>query len=88
MKTINDPAFVKELQKQFPVIDNKVYNKQIYYPLEGYLFPAKYEFDEKQPDVKAVITKMVQKTQRVMDGHQEEVKRAARNHTKFSRCRP
>ncbi|MDM5199897.1 endolytic transglycosylase MltG [Fictibacillus enclensis] len=78
MKTINDPAFVKELQKQFPVIDNKVYNKQIYYPLEGYLFPAKYEFDEKQPDVKAVITKMVQKTQRVMDGHQEEVKKSGK----------
>ncbi|WP_241840403.1 endolytic transglycosylase MltG [Fictibacillus sp. S7] len=78
MKTINDPAFVKELQKQFPVIDNKVYNKKIYYPLEGYLFPAKYEFDEKQPDVKAVITKMVQKTQRVMDGHQEEVKKSGK----------
>lgn len=42
------------------------------------MFPAKYEFDEKQPDVKAVITKMVQKTQRVMDGHQEEVKKSGK----------
>ncbi|SDM86206.1 UPF0755 protein [Fictibacillus solisalsi] len=78
MKTMNDPAFVKGLQKQFPVIDNKVYNKKIYYPLEGYLFPAKYEFDEKQPEVKAVLTKMVQKTQRIMDGHQEEVKKSGK----------
>ncbi|MDN4526290.1 endolytic transglycosylase MltG [Fictibacillus fluitans] len=78
MKLMNDPSFVKELQKEFSVIDNKVYNKKIYYPLEGYLFPAKYEFDEKQPDPKAVITKMVQKTQSVMDVHQEEIEKSGK----------
>ncbi len=76
MKIMNDRTFVKELQAQFPIIDNKVYDKKVYYPLEGYLFPAKYEFDEKKPDVKPVIKKMVEKTQRVMDNYQAEINKS------------
>ncbi|MDN4072785.1 endolytic transglycosylase MltG [Fictibacillus terranigra] len=76
MKIMNDRAFVKQLQAQFPIIDNKVYDKKVYYPLEGYLFPAKYEFDEKQPDVKAVVKKMLDKTQRVMDTYHAQLQKS------------
>lgn len=73
LKIMNDKNFVKQLQKKYPIIDNKVFGNKIYYPLEGYLFPAKYDFDDKKPDVKAVITKMVDKTQTVMDAQAAEI---------------
>ncbi|EIT85284.1 aminodeoxychorismate lyase [Fictibacillus macauensis ZFHKF-1] len=74
LQVMNDRAFVKELQGKYPIIDKKVFNKKIYYPLEGYLFPAKYVFNTKKTSVKEIVTRMVAKTENVLDLYKKDMK--------------
>ena len=39
-KVMNDQEYLKELIKKYDFLDESILNKDIYYPLEGYLFPA------------------------------------------------
>lgn len=44
LNKINDKDFIKTLIEKYWFITDEVLNKDIYYPLEGYLFPSTYEF--------------------------------------------
>ncbi|MBC1371054.1 endolytic transglycosylase MltG [Listeria booriae] len=62
LKVMDDKAFVKELIAAYPdTLSNAVLAPNVKHPLEGYLYPATYEFDSKQ-DAKAMITQMVKAT--------------------------
>lgn len=64
---LNDPAFVKSLMGKYPdLLTNEILNKDILYPLEGYLFPATYSFYEEEPSVEKVIIEMLDKTKSVL----------------------
>ncbi|MCU7557180.1 endolytic transglycosylase MltG [Macrococcus capreoli] len=64
LKAVNDPEFVKKMQKKHPkLITNDVFNKNIKYPLEGYLFPATYDFTEKNPTTEEIVEKMLKATE-------------------------
>lgn len=57
---VNDKAFVKKMQKKFPkLITNDVFAADVKYPLEGYLYPATYEFTEKNPTTAQIVEKML-----------------------------
>ena len=59
---VNDAEFIKKLQKQFPeLITNDVFEKDIKYALEGYLYPAIYDIADDET-VEGLITKMVKLT--------------------------
>lgn len=64
LREVNDPKFIKKMQKKHPkLITKDVFNKNIKYPLEGYLFPATYDFTEKNPSVEEIVEKMLNATQ-------------------------
>ncbi|WP_414046957.1 endolytic transglycosylase MltG [Macrococcus equi] len=64
LREVNDPKFIKKMQKKHPkLITKDVFNKDIKYPLEGYLFPATYDFTEKNPSVEEIVEKMLNATQ-------------------------
>lgn len=65
---LNDPAFVKSMMEKYPDIlkEEIVNNKDILYPLEGYLFPATYSFYEENPSIEKVIVEMLNKTKSVL----------------------
>jgi len=66
ISTISDTDYLKELINKYDFLDNSILNSDLYYPLEGYLFPATYEF-YKNASIKDIIEKMLDKTGNVLD---------------------
>ena len=54
-------------------LESSILNEKLYYSLEGYLFPATYDFS---PDAKItdIIEKMLDKTQNVLDNYSTSIK--------------
>ncbi|MFS0780817.1 endolytic transglycosylase MltG [Bacillus sp. 1P06AnD] len=70
---LNSPEFIKSMQDKFPdLLTKDIYGKDIKYPLEGYLFPATYEYDE-TPPLDTVVSDMLRKTSNVLSKYQEEM---------------
>lgn len=68
IKQLNDPSFIKSLMEKYPsLLTEDILNKDIKYPLEGYLFPATYSFYKENPTIEEVITPMLDKTVDVLD---------------------
>ncbi|MBQ8901486.1 MAG: endolytic transglycosylase MltG [Bacilli bacterium] len=68
LEVLNDNNYLKELIKKYDFLDDTILNSNIYYPLEGYLFPATYEF-YKDASIKTIIEKMLDKTKNVLDNY-------------------
>ncbi|MEA1853200.1 endolytic transglycosylase MltG [Cytobacillus sp. FSL W7-1323] len=64
---LNDKAFVQEMQEKFPsVITDDVFAENIKYPLEGYLFPATYDYYKEDATLEEIVTPMIKKTSEVL----------------------
>lgn len=68
LQTLNDEKYLKELINKYEFLDESILNSDIYYPLEGYLFPASYEF-YKNASIKSIIEKMLDKTKNILDNY-------------------
>ncbi|MBE6156879.1 MAG: endolytic transglycosylase MltG [Firmicutes bacterium] len=68
LDVMNDSNYLKELINKYDFLDERILNSDIYYPLEGYLFPATYEFYE-DASIKGIIEKMLDKTKNVLDNY-------------------
>lgn len=64
---LNDKAFVQKMQEKFPsVITDDVFAENIKYPLEGYLFPATYDYYKEDATLEEIVTPMIKKTSEVL----------------------
>ena len=62
MKTVQDPAFIAKMTKTYPKLFASLPDKSaVKYQLEGYLFPATYEYN-KSSTVESVIENMIAAT--------------------------
>ena len=61
MKTVQDPTFIAKMVKAYPKLFASLPTKDsgIKYQLEGYLFPATYDYT-KSSTVESVIENMIQ----------------------------
>ena len=57
-KTLSDKEFLSELINKYWFITDEILNKNIYYPLEGYLYPNTYQF-AKDATVKDIVVKLI-----------------------------
>jgi len=74
LNTLNDENFIKELMAKYPtLITDEVFGNNIKFPLEGYLFPATYSFEEEKPSIKAIIMTMVEQTQVVLNKYMADM---------------
>ncbi|WP_017435579.1 endolytic transglycosylase MltG [Saccharococcus caldoxylosilyticus] len=77
LKQLNDRAYIEHLMQKYPTVLSKdIFNKNIRYPLEGYLFPATYSFDEKKPPISDIIEEMLGKTAEVLAKYEQDMKKA------------
>ncbi len=74
LKFLNDQDFLKSLISKYDFIDESILNKDIYYSLEGYLFPETYEF-YKNASLEEILTKMLDKTKNVLDNYSTSLKK-------------
>ncbi|MGE7764417.1 endolytic transglycosylase MltG [Peribacillus sp. NPDC096540] len=73
-KKLNNEKFVKSMQKRFPeLLTSEIENKNVLYPLEGYLFPATYDFYEEKPSLETVVIEMLKKTEETLQGYETQM---------------
>lgn len=68
IKVMSDTNYLKELINKYDFLSDSILNSDLYYPLEGYLFPATYEFYQ-SATIKDIIEKMLDKTKNVLDNY-------------------
>lgn len=59
ISTIKDTTFIKSLINEYWFLTDSILDENIYYPLEGYLFPDTYEFSKDNLDSKTIIRKLL-----------------------------
>lgn len=72
--TLNDEKFIKKMQSKFPaLLTDDIFQKDIKYPLEGYLFPATYDFEEENPSLETIVTAMLKQTEKVLQVYEPQM---------------
>ena len=56
---LKDEAYINELIKKYWFLTEDIKNKDIYYSLEGYLYPDTYSFNNKEVTIKEIIVAML-----------------------------
>lgn len=73
-KKLNDKKFVKSMQEQFPqLLTSEIENEKVLYPLEGYLFPATYDFYEEKPTLESIVIEMLKKTEETLQAYESQM---------------
>ena len=63
---LQDKAYIDTILNEYWFITDAITSKDIYYPLEGYLFPDTYAFDGKDVSVKDIFKAMLDKMESVL----------------------
>lgn len=63
---LKDEKYIDSLINEYWFLTDKIKNKNIYFPLEGYLFPDTYSFDGKDVDIKTIFKSMLDKMDNVL----------------------
>jgi len=83
MKVFEDKTYAKELIDDYWFLTNEILDKNIYYPLEGYLYPDTYTFESKDVTIDDIIEKMLKRTDKVLSEYQAEIKASGYTVHKF-----
>ena len=59
---ISDKEYIKSIQNKYWFLTDDIYNEQIYYPLEGYLFPDTYIFEKKNLTSETIVEEILKNT--------------------------
>lgn len=67
LETASDKEFLEKMREKYPqVITDEMFDEDVKYALEGYLFPATYPFYVENPTAEEVIDIMLQKTDEIL----------------------
>lgn len=76
---MKDKTYISELINKYWFLTEEILNPEIYYPLEGYLYPETYQFKNKNVEPKEIIEKMLNQTDIVLTSYKKEL--AQNTHT-------
>lgn len=71
---IKDESFLNSLISKYWFLSDDIINSKLYYPLEGYLYPNTYFYDNKDVTVETIIIKMLNALDNVLTPLKEEIK--------------
>lgn len=71
--TLNDTKYIDSLIKEYWFLSKTINDKDIYYPLEGYLAPNTYHFSSKYISVKQIFEKMLDQTDKVLTPYKSKL---------------
>ena len=69
---MQDREYMKELIEKYWFLSEKILDESIYYPLEGYLAPETYYFDE-DSDTKTIIVRMLDQMEEILEPYKEKI---------------
>jgi UPF0755 protein len=70
---MDDNDYIDSLIKKYWFLSEEIKNVKIYYPLEGYLFPNTYAFLNKDVDVKTIVEKMLDETDKQLTKYKDQI---------------
>ncbi len=70
---LEDEEYINELIEKYWFLTDDIKNEDIYYPLEGYLFPDTYEISNKDASPKEIFEKMLNKMEEVLEEYKDEI---------------
>ena len=73
MKLVNDEEYIDELIKKYWFITEDIKNDELYYKLEGYLFPDTYFYKSKDVSVKVIFAKMLTRTDEILSKYKDDI---------------
>lgn len=79
LNTLKDEVYINELIQEYWFLTEDIKQKEIYYSLEGYLFPDTYRFNSREVSVKEILETMLDQTEKVLDNYKENI-----NNSKYS----
>lgn len=70
---MKDKSYIGELIEKYWFLTENILNTNIYYPLEGYLAPDTYQFENVNVEVKTIIEKMLNQTEKILVPYKEKI---------------
>jgi UPF0755 protein len=73
IKLVNDEEYLKTIQEKYWFITDDIANKELYYSLEGYLFPDTYYFSSKDVSIEEIFEKMLNKMEQELNEYKNDI---------------
>ena len=70
---LEDEEYMDSLIEKYWFIDDTIKNKNIYYPLEGYLFPDTYIFKDKDVSIEEIFETLLNKMDEVLSEYKDRI---------------
>lgn len=72
LNKLNDKDYLNQLIEKYWFLTDEILNDNLYYALEGYLYPNTYRFD-KDSSIEQIVEKMLNETNKVLTKHKDEI---------------
>lgn len=73
---LKDEEYINKLINKYWFITDEIKNQDIYYPLEGYLFPDTYSFESRDVSVETIFETMLNQTDKVLSKYKEDIEKS------------
>lgn len=80
LNTFNDKQMISELISDYWFLTQDILSEDIYYPLEGYLAPETYHFNDKDVEITKIITTMLDQTEKNLDKYKSKIENNPHNY--------
>lgn len=75
-ETLEDTEYIDSLIDKYWFLTEDIKHPNIYYPLEGYLFPNTYTFEDRNVSVKEIFSKMLDEMQTRLDKYKADIEKS------------
>lgn len=76
---LKDTEYIDSLIQKYWFITDDIKNSNIYYSLEGYLFPDTYAFEDKNVTVKDIFKTMLDQMEKVLNSYKSQIQNSGRS---------
>ena len=74
-KKLEDKEYISSLIEQYWFLTDSIQNEDIYYPLEGYLYPETYTFKNKDVKVEEIFKTMLDETDKILSKYKKYIEK-------------
>ena len=73
IKVLQNEEYIDTLIEKYWFLTDEIKNEDIYYSLEGYLFPDTYAIENKDAKVEDIFEKMLDRMEEILDEYKDEI---------------
>lgn len=73
---LENEEYIDSLIEKYWFLTDEIKNEDIYYPLEGYLFPDTYFFENKDVSVEEIFEELLNQTEKVLNEYKDDIKKS------------